>query len=266
MERKPIQKKNAGSQKTAERIDGVIFDLDGTLWDASETVAALYQQVLEEYPQIRMRMTGDLMRANMGKPLDEITRGLLGELPLPDSVIGSVLETYRSREREYVARHGGVLYPGLKKALERLREKRTLYIVSNCQLGYIDAFLEYSGLSPFFQDSENAARTGLSKGENILLVMKRNGLQNPVYVGDTQGDLEASRLAGIPFIWAEYGFGSPQNPSWKIQALDMLPCLLEKMEEEPLGFLETESVKPVDGDAAGSNGEVKKWIDGNMEK
>jgi len=28
-----------------------------------------------------------------------------------------------------------------------------------------------------------------------------------VYVGDTLGDAEAAKKAGLPFIWARYGFG-----------------------------------------------------------
>ena len=37
--------------------------------------------------------------------------------------------------------------------------------------------------------------------------MERNGLKAPVYVGDTQGDFEACKAAGVPFVWVEYGFG-----------------------------------------------------------
>ena len=39
--------------------------------------------------------------------------------------------------------------------------------------------------------------------------MERNRITSAAYVGDTQGDLEAARLAGIPFVWAAYGFGNP---------------------------------------------------------
>jgi len=36
---------------------------------------------------------------------------------------------------------------------------------------------------------------------------ERNHLKNPVYVGDTQGDCDGARLAKIPFIYVDYGFG-----------------------------------------------------------
>ena len=64
------------------------------------------------------------------------------------------------------------------------------------------------------------------KGENIRLIMERNQLERAVYIGDTQGDLDASHAAGIPFIYAAYGFGSVnedvpsvQEPSQISQAI-----------------------------------------------
>lgn len=74
--------------------------------------------------------------------------------------------------------------------------------------GYIESFFEAHGLASYFTDFEHPGRTGLSKGENNRLIIGRNSLQNAVYVGDAQVDLEGARLAGIPFIWARYGFGS----------------------------------------------------------
>ena len=44
--------------------------------------------------------------------------------------------------------------------------------------------------------------------------MERNCLKNPVYVGDTQGDYEACQKAGVPFIFAEYGFGATKDNNY----------------------------------------------------
>ena len=60
----------------------------------------------------------------------------------------------------------------------------------------------------YFTDWECSGRTGLPKGENIRLVVERNHLQAPVYVGDTRLDYEAAQQAGVPFIHAAYGFGT----------------------------------------------------------
>ena len=58
--------------------------------------------------------------------------------------------------------------------------------------------------------------------------MAQFGLQAPVYVGDTPGDLTASQGAGVPFIFATYGFGqlsSAEAPA-RIASLAELPELL----------------------------------------
>ena len=44
-----------------------------------------------------------------------------------------------------------------------------------------------------------------------------------LYLGDTQGDLDACREAGVPFLFAAYGFGSVDASIPRIEALDDLP-------------------------------------------
>lgn len=104
-----------------------------------------------------------------------------------------------------------------------------------------------------------SGRTGKSKGENIKAVMERNGYcnagslcnagilsaadnlstvenqcagaisaKNCVYIGDTAGDEAAAHAAGIPFIYAAYGFGSANNPDAVIHNFNELPEILEK--------------------------------------
>lgn len=184
----------------------IIFDLDGTLWDSSESVCASWNEVFGRYPEITRRLTPADVRGFMGKTLDQIALLALPETPeeLRRRVMGECV-TY---ELEYIEKHGGRLYPRLRETLEQLRREYSLMIVSNCQDGYIQCFLEYSGLGDLFGDFESAGGTGLSKGENISLIMKRNGVDRAVYVGDTQGDLDSADYAGIPFIRAAYGFGS----------------------------------------------------------
>ena len=74
-----------------------------------------------------------------------------------------------------------------------------------------------------------AGRTGLDKGANIRLVMERNGVTKAVYVGDTQGDADAAAKAGVPFIFAEYGFGMVNAAAARIASLPELPAAVEKI-------------------------------------
>ena len=82
-----------------------------------------------------------------------------------------------------------------------------LFIVSNCQDGYIEAFLTAHKMYDVIKDWESSGRSGKSKGENIKDIISRNSLTSAVYVGDTVSDSVGARFAGIPFIYAKYGFG-----------------------------------------------------------
>ena len=91
------------------------------------------------------------------------------------------------------------------------------------------AFLASSGASDLFLDYEEWGRTGLSKGENIRLVMDRNGYTKGIYIGDTKKDQEATLQAGLPFIHAAYGFGKAENPDGIINALSDLPEVVSQI-------------------------------------
>ena len=151
---------------------------------------------------------------------------------LPPLGIATTLFPYLSEQRamevfdimtkveiEHVAKVGGILFDGLEETLQYLSGKYKLYIVSNCQKGYIEAFLAFHKLAQYFVDRENAENTGLSKGKNIRLVMERNGLKNTVYVGDTIGDQNAAKEAEVPFIFAGYGFGKAEAPETVIHSI-----------------------------------------------
>ena len=114
-------------------------------------------------------------------------------------------------EVEAIRREGAVLYSGVLEMLQGLKERGCfLAVVSNCKDGYIQAFLDYYRLHGIFTDFESAGATGLTKGENIALVLSRNGFvaADALYVGDTVWDMEASMKAGVDFLHAAYGFGS----------------------------------------------------------
>ena len=101
-----------------------------------------------------------------------------------------------------------------------------MFIVSNCQSGYIELFLKKTGLAPYVTDTECFGDTGMKKAENIRLVVARNGLQQPVYVGDTKGDEEAAHAAGVPFVHAAYGFGRAVQPEAVIGTFSDLLTLI----------------------------------------
>lgn len=151
----------------------------------------------------------------MGLQMDEISRRFFPNLPVEER--RAIVNQCCSLEQTMLREQGGNLYADVEHVLAILSRQYKLFIVSNCEDGYIESFYHFHGLDHYFSDYENPGRTGLSKGSNIRLIMERNKLSSPIYVGDTEGDLVAARYAGIPFVYASYGFGSVSEYEHRIE-------------------------------------------------
>lgn len=206
----------------------LLFDLDGTLWDSAGPVAEAWNEIFQREDPSLPLLTVDDIHGVMGMTMKEIGQTLYPDFRSPRR--NAIFDECCTYEVEYLHSHCGTLYPDFRAALESLRaDGFELAVVSNCQLGYIDAFLSSSGASDLFIDYEEWERTGLTKGENIRLVMERNGYRKGIYIGDTKKDQEAALLAGIPFIHAAYGFGEAVNPDGVIHRLSDLPSEVHKL-------------------------------------
>ena len=204
---------------------GIIFDMDGTLWDSAKAVAESWTEVVaREYTPERV-ITEDEIKRVMGLTMDKLAAQIFPELPEERRL--QLLDVCGREENEYLRTHGAIVYPKVEETFQRLKEKYHLYIVSNCQSGYIEAFLEYYGYGKYIEDIECYGNNGLVKGENIRKVVERNHLTKAVYVGDIQGDYDASMQAGVAFIHAGYGFGTVDADVPEIAAFEELPKVVE---------------------------------------
>lgn len=207
-------------------IDSIIFDMDGTIWDSTAEVAVAFRKVIaEKYPFVTDEVTGEKLKGLFGLPLDEIAVNLFLSVGKEKAI--EVMDDCCQYECKYLSEHGAKLYGGVEETLKLLAEKYKLFIVSNCQEGYIQCFFHANPhLEQYFIDFEYPGRTGKFKADNIRLVIERNNLKNPVYVGDTQGDAKAAADAGVPFIFARYGFGDVKEYS---QVIDSFEELIDKI-------------------------------------
>ncbi|MDD6038159.1 MAG: HAD family hydrolase [bacterium] len=208
---------------------GIVFDMDGTLWDSAKEVAASWNKVVVS--KGLPALTAEDLERVMGLPMNLLARKLFPQLLAQESF--DLMEECVVEENEYLRQHGATLYPGLLITLKQLKEVYPLYIVSNCQSGYIEAFLEHYGLEDVFEDIQCYGYNQKPKGDNIRILAQRNGLDRTVYVGDIQGDYEATMQAGGIFVHAAYGFGTLSDDIRKkvpaIHAFCELPAVLDEL-------------------------------------
>lgn len=205
------------------QYDSIIFDVDGTLWDSTPVVAKAYNRVFEIEGE-DVRVDADRLKTLFGKPMDIIFQQILPDKsPEYCHKLGTECEEY---ENELLANEKGYVYPLVRETVEKLAEKYRLFIVSNCQIGYIDLVMKACGIEDKIEGHLCYGQTLTSKGQTMLRVMREYGLKAPVYVGDIQGDADACAEAGIPIIWAKYGFGTVKEPAHTVEAFKDLADLL----------------------------------------
>ncbi len=207
--------------------DGVLFDLDGTLWDSCRVVAESWGETLRRLCGAQRGPSAADVKGIMGMTGEQIARTLFSRY---GERAGEISMRCMEEEIAYIARHSGDVYPGVREMLAALSECFPLFLVSNCQQGYIPCFLGCTGFAPFFRDTACEGTTGLGKAENIALLCRQYGLKRPVYVGDTVSDERSARQAGCAFVHAAYGFGTAEAPDAVIRQPMELVGLLKRGE------------------------------------
>jgi phosphoglycolate phosphatase len=191
-----------------------IFDLDGTLWDTSESCAVAWNNVLRRNAIDFREIVADDLRRVTGSPHEDCIRMVFRGLSERD--IAVLIRETMSEDNKMVSQFGGNLYPGVSDGLKVLAKRSPLFLVSNCQTGYIEAFVNSHGFEGLFRDYECWGNTGKSKTENLSDLIDRNDIRSPVYIGDTFGDFDAAMNLNIPFIQVTYGFGDPISECTRI--------------------------------------------------
>lgn len=197
-------------------MDSIIFDVDGTLWDTTHVVADAWNEVVRSETSLDLSITPQKLKTLFGKTMPDIAAILFPEEPKENQL--RLIDLCCQREEEALRKKSGALYPQLESVLTQLAARLPLFLVSNCQAGYIETFLDCTGFAPYITDHLCPGDTGEGKAENIREIIRRHHLKSPVYVGDTDGDYQAVKSAGdsIPFIFASYGFGFVENPDYVI--------------------------------------------------
>jgi len=211
------------------KTDGIILDIDGTLWNTTGVVAQAWNKAIADCGFDAALVNASGLQKEFGKPMNVIADDLWPALSQEQKDL--LMKQCCVREQEALKEnHEDISYPAVRDTIKALAQKFRLYIVSNCQSGYIELTMEKNKIADFISDHECYGDTGLGKADNLRLLVRRNGIKAPVYVGDTQGDADACREAGVKFVWAGYGFGSVQEFAAKVDRFDQLLDLFQNLD------------------------------------
>lgn len=209
------------------KIKNIIFDLDGTLWDSREQVVQAWNNALKEIKSITL--SKEELTSLMGKTNEEYKKKLFPDVD--NNTANQYMKMCEIEEVKYLTTHGANVFNNTIQTIKQLHKHYNLFIVSNCQDGYIESFLNHYKLNEYFNDIECNGKTGLNKTQNIKLLIDRNKIENinTCYVGDTIGDYESSKNNYLLFIYAKYGFGKCTNMKYAINKIEELPSVLENI-------------------------------------
>jgi phosphoglycolate phosphatase len=191
-----------------QKPDSLIFDMDGTLWDAVDTYTESWNLAFKKL-NIDRTMVREQLLERIGWDGNKVMQAVLPEFDKDRQK--EIYNNVNGIRRELLPKNGGILYDGVIGGLKQLAAKYQLFILSNCGKGIIRLFIDWADIDDYITDEIAFGVNNMPKHHNIKLLMDTHQLKTPVYIGDTSGDGEQSRQAGVPFVFVSYGFGNTED-------------------------------------------------------
>lgn len=212
-------------ERKLKRLDGIIFDVDGTLWDATFEGAASWSHTIKANSELNLQLCSADLKRVFGQPMDRICDALFPMISREERLTlgGLCFE----EEIGWLQTHHVPLYPHVAEVFRDLSTRVPLFIVSNCQSGYIEVMMETNQLGAYVSGHLCFGDTGLEKWETLKKLMDQHQLERVVYVGDTQGDYDTCQKIDIPFVFASWGYGEVPEAKLRIDDMQELPTVLE---------------------------------------
>ncbi len=104
------------------------------------------------------------MGSVFGKTMTEIGEALFPTLS-PDERM-NLLDICFAYENTHLEDHPGMAYPGVVETIKMLAEKYPLFIVSNCQIGYVEITMKSLGIESYIKDHLCFGETLVPKSED----------------------------------------------------------------------------------------------------
>ena len=180
---------------------GIIFDLDGTLLDTLEDLKDATNYALRQYGCPERSL--DEVRSFVGTGAANLIRYALPGRE-EDPPLEQVLATYQAYYRAHCQVKTGP-YPGILAALEQIRQKYPVAVVSNKpDIAVKPLCRQYFG--DVFALGETADCPRKPAPDMVYKAMKALGVDRCIYVGDSEVDVVTAKNAGVKCLSVLWGF------------------------------------------------------------
>jgi len=188
-------------------MDLVIFDLDGTLIDSSVDLAHAVNATRANLGLPPMEHS--LVYSYVGNGAPVLIRRALGP-EYPDDVVASALEYFMQYYRDHML-DNTALYPGVREALDRFREKGiAMAVLTNKPVRLSRAIVDGLGLHEHFRSvyGGNSFEQKKPHPVGIETLMAESGAarEQTLMVGDSSVDVQTARNAKVTACGVTWGF------------------------------------------------------------
>ena len=218
---------------TAQKVQCVVFDFDGTLADTLPLTMEFVNKSCEKLGCNPIKP--EVFRGN---DISKIMTDHLGwwkiiSAPLFVSNLASQCMSYFKENNSRIT-----IFPGAKELLEALATKYKLAIITACEKEIVMQALEKYGLSHLFEGVYSDGFSfvwGIDVTIKNFLVDHRLTHDEIVYVGDQDTDIFACRKAGVKIISATWGYNSrafleQSAPNYLVDSFDELALTIASLE------------------------------------
>lgn len=188
-------------------IRNILFDLDGTLVDSSQTIRTCIEYALD---QLGIAPAPESpVESVIGKPLFEI---FLSQHPMSSEQAELAVRHYREHY-DRLAQVGSQVYDGICEALSNLKsDGMRLYIATVKPTAVADKVLRDLQLRAYFDGVAGASMGAERRDKSSIIAhaLKKFDLDPgcSLMIGDRDQDIFGARENGLPCIAVSYGFGS----------------------------------------------------------
>jgi phosphoglycolate phosphatase len=188
-------------------MDLLIFDLDGTLIDSKLDLA---QAVNATRTHMGMdTIDNELVYSYVGNGAPVLIRRAMGA-QASEAEVQEALEFFLEFYREHYLDHT-VLYPGVREALDRFRDKgKRMAVLTNKPVVISKAILNGLGVGPHFFRVYGGNSFDFKKPNpvGVATLIRESGVPaaRTLMIGDSSVDIQTARNAGIPSCGVTWGF------------------------------------------------------------